>query len=103
MELDNYYGYPVCCQLYFYKTRMKDKNLILTQNQNKITSNGFIPCPKCADYLVENNLKIVSLINNRQCPHSFPKSYCYDINCCCFKPNSVLNKIKHILKESKAT
>ena len=52
-----------------------------------------IPCPKCADYLVENNLKIVSLINDRTVSF-ISTTYCYD-KCCCFKPNSVVNKIKH--------
>lgn len=95
MNLGNYYGYPKCCQDCFFQKRMIEKDLTLTQNQ-KYTSNrkGFIPCPKCADYLVENNLKIVSLINNRICPHPYPIVYCYNLACSCIKPPSVLKKIK---------
>ena len=93
MEKGDYYGYPKCCQDWFYQKRRIGKDL--TPNQN-YTSNrkGFIPCPKCADYLVENNLKIVSLINNRICPHPYPIVYCYNLECSCKKPLSVLKKIK---------
>tara|TARA_Y100000389_G_C17156070_1_gene361989 strand:+ start:348 stop:644 length:297 start_codon:yes stop_codon:yes gene_type:complete len=97
MERGDYFGYPKCCQDFFYQKRMLEKNLTLLPNQ-KYTSNGkgFIPCPKCADYLVENNLKIVYLIKNRICPHPFPTSYCYTLECSCKKPPSILKKYNKI-------
>ena len=93
MERGNYFGYPKCCQDFFYQKRMIKKDLSLTQNQDKYKGYGFIPCSKCADYLAENNLKIVYLIKNRICPHPFPKSYCHNLECSCVKPPSVLKKI----------
>lgn len=96
MDMGEYFGYPQCCRDYFYQKRIVNKELILTQNQRNIgKKKGFIPCPKCADYLVENNLKIVYLINNRICPHPFPKSYCHNLECSCVKPPSVLKKISN--------
>ena len=96
MNLGDYYGYPKCCQDFFFQKRMSEKNLTLTQNQRHASNGkGFIPCPTCADYLVENNLKIVYLIKNRICPHIFPIFYCYNLACSCEKPASVLKKISN--------
>ena len=95
MDLGVYYGYPECCRYYFYHIRMKGIGFTLSQSQNKFTGNGFIPCPNCADYLVENNLKIVSLINNRLCPHSFPETYCSNIKCSCIKPKWLIELINY--------
>ena len=94
MEKGFYYGYPKCCQEFFSNNRMTKKDLTLTLNQNKYKGGGFIPCPKCADYLAENKYKQDSLIKNRYCPHPFPIIYCYNLNCKCIKPPFILKKIQ---------
>jgi len=84
-----YYGYPECCQTYF-DNRIITRNFVLTKNQHLTHNNGFIPCVKCADYLIENKLPLQVLIKNRICSHKFPLTYrCWDainkkIDCICY-------------------
>jgi hypothetical protein len=78
-----FYGYPTCCIDHFITRYEKIKTAAtfeegikecnnLTDNQEKFTGTGFIPCPSCADRLVKENADPSTLIKNRACVTAFP-------------------------------
>lgn len=77
-----YYGYPTCCIEYFCT---RETNSLTLYQQIVLTYNGFVPCPKCAnkiiDYAIDHGINLAvmkgrvlateSIIKDRYCPTSF--------------------------------
>jgi hypothetical protein len=73
LALGKYLGYPECCTVWFFEERIAKFPDIpkLTKQQEAIHgSNGFIPCPVCAEKVTVKT--IGTLIKNRQCPTPYP-------------------------------
>lgn len=67
-----YHGYPICCInefIYRYKQSVIDKKNI----SPLICENGFIPCEKHTQQIIDKVIYIKDLIQNRQCKWEFPK------------------------------
>ena len=59
-----YFGYPKCCIDYFILGKYKSEELILLLE--KIDSKGFLPCPSHCLKILNNEIIIESLIQNRK-------------------------------------
>lgn len=71
--LGEYFGYPQCC-IDNCISRTPDNNYYMDDNQIKVDNGkGFIPCPKCAKRIVDGEIKIDDLIQNRIHPEPYPK------------------------------
>jgi len=64
-----YFGYPKCCIDHFILGNYKLKEQILLLE--KIDSKGFLPCPSCSLKILNNEISIESLIQNRKHNKSF--------------------------------
>lgn len=69
----NYYGYPLCCIKAFIE-QFPNKFANCTEIQQKAARNGFVPCVKHAEQIVEGKLKVEELIlPTRKHPRPFKK------------------------------
>ena len=66
-SLGNYYGYPECCIKDFKKIQRPNKLQIKISNKS-----GFIPCMMCCQLIINDEIKIKHLIQNRKCKIPFP-------------------------------
>jgi hypothetical protein len=75
-KLGKHYGYPDCCITWFEDRAYRKVGFELTEHQQNIADmgTGFIPCPKCATKVHDENLSINSLITDRQHFYPFPLS-----------------------------
>ena len=64
-----YFGYPKCCIDHFILGKYKSEEQILLLK--KIDSKGFLPCPSCSLRILNNEILIESLIQNRKHNKSF--------------------------------
>lgn len=69
-KLGKYYGYPQCCIDSFYRTMGALGN---PQGAEAGNFTGFIPCPTCANKVLNGQKKLKDLITNRKCKKPFPK------------------------------
>lgn len=67
-----YFGYPKCCVNAFIKGRFW--NHLPEKLKPKCKGKGFVPCKRCCNKILKNNLKIKSLIKNRICKTKYPDS-----------------------------
>ena len=66
-------GYPQCCIDWFVDIRLYGGGGELTDEQEAVhDGHGFIPCPKCAQRLIETGETSATLIKNRKHPEKFP-------------------------------
>lgn len=83
-----YFGYPDCCIEHFTE-RVEEIQKIQAEggkefpniNENQcavIDGEGFIPCPTCADKLVESGKRLDTIIDNekRQAPYTYLEVKC---------------------------
>ena len=69
VALGKHYGYPDCCIVDFCMTHWTARTI----NQEKVHNNqGFVPCPNCADKIVEGKAKIEDLIVDRKSKSPYP-------------------------------
>lgn len=76
--MGTYLGYPSCCIEEFVSSIelciCTGLQKVLDRNQSKVHKNkGFIPCPNCAEKLVQAGKGVETLIRNRICATPFPK------------------------------
>jgi hypothetical protein len=67
----NYYGYPPCCiQAFHTFTKFKE----ISEERQKATQNGFVPCQVCAERVLKGEIQLHELIlPTRECPTPFLK------------------------------
>lgn len=65
--MGTYFGYPQCCQRYFYKRGYCDTNFPLL-------GTGYIPCLSCRKKTEEELIKTIN--ENRYCKELFPDGDC---------------------------
>ena len=68
-EIGRYYGFPECCIESFMQTMGALGNPLGAEAGN---GTGFIPCPKHAQQVIDGDIKLEDLINNRECETPFP-------------------------------
>jgi len=68
-----YYGYPNCCIRSFHKLLLADtKWNEISQERKAVTTNGFVPCQRCAERVLKGEIQIQELIlPSRQCSKPF--------------------------------
>jgi hypothetical protein len=72
--LGKYFGFPPCCVQWFLDARVYGtKPWDLTDDQEEAIDNkGFIPCPSCATKVVESDMELKDLIQDRICKDPYP-------------------------------
>lgn len=76
-----YYGYPNCCIKEFHQILLEEDPIIKEELKerkklNYLVSNnsGFIPCDYHTTKIINNEIKLEDIIQNRICKSKFPKS-----------------------------
>lgn len=73
-ELGKYFGYPSCCIASYEEIQSNGGRKSPEQAYIAATSGGgFIPCEAHAKQVIEEEITLHSLINNRVCPLPFPQ------------------------------
>lgn len=68
-ERGAYYGYPSCCINAFVRRPI---NATFTENEEKYSKAGFLPCKKHLKMIKQGKIQIEDLIQKRECKTSFP-------------------------------
>ena len=95
--MSNKFGYPICCDTWFTARIQRKVVFELTYLQKKYAKYGFIPCPKCAEKLDTENMRLDQLIQQKY------RTVDYVFPMCCPRNHDEIEKMNQLYNKCTNT